>query len=96
MDHSELTVSSKVTDHRPHKPTTIVVNGRERSVTTDFLSFEEIVVLAFDPVPVGPNVTFTVTYRKGPKERPQGTLTPGNSVKVKKGMVFNVTATDQS
>ena len=45
--------------------------------------------------PTGPNVVITVTYSKG--EHPKdGSLLPGQSVKVKAGMVFNVTATDKS
>jgi len=39
---------------------------------------------------------FTITFRKGPNANPKGTLTEGGSVKVKKGMIFDVTATDRS
>lgn len=74
----------------------IVVNGRDKVVTTEELSFEQILKLAFDPVPSGPNWVFTVTYRRGDGHKPEGTLTPGEHVKVKKGMIFNVTATDKS
>ncbi|SMD25563.1 multiubiquitin domain-containing protein [Lentzea albidocapillata] len=74
----------------------VVVNGRTKIVTTDELTFEEVVGLAYDPVPSGPNWVFTVTYRRGHGNKPEGTLAPGESVKVKKGMIFNVTATDKS
>lgn len=74
----------------------IIVNGREKVVTVKELSFDEIVALAFSPVPSGPNVMFTVTYRHGPHENPEGTLTEGHSVKIKDGMIFNVIQTDKS
>jgi hypothetical protein len=77
-------------------PTTIVVNGQEKSVETKEISFGEVVALAFNPVPQGPNVRITVSYRRGPEEKPQGTLTTGQSVNVKKNMLFDVTATDKS
>jgi hypothetical protein len=84
-----------------HKPddghdTTIIVNGQEKTVTAKEVSFEEIVALAFDPVPTGPQVLITVAYRRGHEQKPQGTLTAGQTAKVKKGMIFDVTATDQS
>ncbi len=34
---------------------TIIVNGREKTVTGKTLSFDEVLRLAFDPVPTGPN-----------------------------------------
>ncbi|MDQ6883735.1 MAG: multiubiquitin domain-containing protein [Candidatus Dormibacteraeota bacterium] len=75
---------------------TIVVNGREKTVTGKTLSFDELLRLAFDPVPTGTNWVFTVTYRKGDDEKSDGTLVAGQTVKIKKGMIFNVTATDKS
>jgi hypothetical protein len=80
----------------PHREFTIIVNGRKKVVTKKRLTFNEIVALAFDPVPTGPNIMFTVTYRHGPDANPEGTLIEGGSVKVKDGMIFNVTATDKS
>lgn len=43
-----------------------------------------------------PEIIYTVTYRKGDGHKPEGTLTEGERVKVKDGMIFNVTATDKS
>lgn len=74
----------------------VIVNGREKVVTTDELTFDEVVALAYDPVPNSPNWIFTITYRRGNGHKPEGTLRPGESVKVKEGMIFNVTATDKS
>jgi hypothetical protein len=79
------------------KAVTIIVNGRERTVSKGELTFDEVVRLAFDNPPYGANTLFTITYRKGGNEhRPDGHLIEGGTVKVKKGSVFNVTATDKS
>lgn len=82
----------------PERPKefTIIVNGRKKIVHKKSLTFNEIVALAFDTVPVGPNIMFTITYRHGPHANPEGTLIEGGSVKIKNGMIFNVTATDKS
>jgi hypothetical protein len=82
-------------DHHGHA-VTVIVNGREKTVTAKELSFDEVVALAFDPVPAGENVMITVTFRGGHGDKPQGTLVKGETVKVKDGMVFNVRATDKS
>jgi len=74
----------------------IIVNGQKKTVAKRALSFSEIVALAFETPPAGQNVIFTVTYRKGPEPKPAGTLIPGESVHIKEGMIFNVTATDKS
>lgn len=78
-----------------HKQITILVNTREKVVEKDQLTFEEIVALAFDPVPSGPNIMLTVTYHRGHGNQ-SGDVLAGQSVKVKDQMVFDVTATDLS
>ena len=77
---------------------TIIVNGREKPVEKNAeLTVAQVIALAFDNPPTGPNVQFTITYRKGGNEhRPEGTLSGNDTVKVKEGTVFNVTATDKS
>lgn len=75
---------------------TIIVNGREKQWPKPAISFEEVVELAFGPVPPNPNIIYTVTYKGGPGERPKGTMVKGDIIKIKEGMVFNVTATDKS
>jgi hypothetical protein len=77
--------------------TTIVVNAQEKTVAAKEITFEQLVDLAYDGnPPQGENWVFTLTYRRGADESPQGSLVKGASVKVKKGMVFNVTATDKA
>lgn len=79
-----------------NKEYTIIVNGREKTVTEKELSFDDIVALAFDNPPTGPNIVFTITYRRGHGNKPEGSLVEGETVKIKDGMIFNVTATDKS
>lgn len=75
---------------------TVIVNGRPKKIHQSKVTFMQVVALAFDPVPSGPNWVFTITYRNGPRINPEGTLVEGQSVRIKNGMVFNVTATDKS
>lgn len=75
---------------------TIIVNGTPKSVYKENFTFDEIVKLAFETPPYGENTLFSVTYRKGHGNKPEGMLAPGESVKLKDGMIFDVTATDKS
>jgi hypothetical protein len=78
------------------KLVTIIVNGTPHEVDkNNELTFDEVAQLAYDPVPTGEFIVISVTYSKG-EDGKQGTLLPGDSVKVKAGMVFNVTVTDKS
>lgn len=87
---------SKHEDKGHNKEFTIIVNGRQKTVAERELSFAEIVALAFDNPPTGENIVFTITYRKGEGNKPEGTIVDGETVKIKNGMIFNVTATDKS
>jgi len=78
------------------KSTEIVVNGQKKEVAEKEISYRDVVELAFENPWGNPNVIYTVTYTRGDDDKPQGTLVDGQSVKVKKGMVFNVTRTDKS
>lgn len=78
------------------KDVTIVVNGRETPVPKDELTYDEVLAVAFPNPPTGVDVLITVTYRRGHGEKPEGTLLPGGTLKVKDGMIVNVTATDKS
>jgi hypothetical protein len=75
---------------------TIIVNGQKKVVTKKIATFDEIVKLAFPSPLAGTNILYTVSYEDGPRVNPQGSLKEGQSVKVKNGMIFNVTATDKS
>ena len=75
---------------------TIVVNGREKTVSKkEILTFDEVVELAFPGEPQTETRIYSVTYTKGEGNK-EGELVVGTSVKVKKGMVFNVSPTNRS
>ena len=75
---------------------TIVVNGRPQAVSRRELSFGDLVALAFDNPPNTGNTIYTITYRRGQGNKPDGTLVEGEPLKIKDGMIVNVTATDKS
>jgi hypothetical protein len=79
------------------KQTTIIVDGTEHPWAEKEISYEQVVSLAYDnSPPTGENVLITVGYHRGHGDKPEGDLDPGQSIKVKDGMVFDVTATDRS
>jgi hypothetical protein len=80
----------------PFKGYTIFVNARKKVVQKNVLTFAEIVALAFDTPPSGPNIVITVTFRNAAGDRREGTLIEGESVTIKNGTIFDVTATDKS
>jgi hypothetical protein len=75
------------------KTVTIAVNGREETVTKERLTYEEIVAMAY-PNPDFQGNTYKVTYFRNPEKPGQkpheGTLTKGESIEPKDGMVFTV------
>ena len=76
------------------KDVTIVVNGTPHVVAKEEMTFREIIALA--ELASGPNVSYTITYRRGHGNKPEGSLVEGDVVKIKDGMIFNATATDKS
>lgn len=81
-------------DDAQSKEVTVMINGRPFKVAKDDLSFSDIVTMSNQPT--GPNVSYTITFRRGHGNKPEGSLVEGNDVKVKDGMIINVTATDKS
>ncbi len=77
-------------------PITIIVNGREKSWNEKEISFEQVVKLAFDNYVDNGTTMYTVTYKRGQGEKPEGSMVKSDVVKVKDKMIFNVTATDKS
>lgn len=74
----------------------ITVNGRPHTVKGKEISYDQLVLLSCGSAPQDPNAIFTITYKRGVGEKPEGTMSKGDSVKLKEGMVFNVTATYKS
>lgn len=73
------------------KEINIIVNGRPKKVPDKDISFEEVIALAFNPIP--PNSFFTVTWSHG---NDGGSLLAGGTVPIRNGMKFDVTETGQS
>ena len=73
----------------------IFVNTKETEVSEKELTFARIVELA-QPLPSGPNYEYTIDYRKAAGKKEKGELLPGESVEIKDGTIFDVTATDKS
>jgi hypothetical protein len=73
----------------------IIVNGREKSFAGKEITFKQVVELALGTFEENPDVVYTVSYSKG-EDKKEGTMTVGTSVKVKNGMIFNVTRTNRS
>lgn len=78
------------------KAVTIVVEGTEHTWPKDEITYAEVVGLEVPDYVQHPEITYSVTYKRGHGEKPIGILSPGGSVKVKDGMIFNVSETGQS
>lgn len=74
----------------------IFVNGEERIVKKDKISYEEVIELAFGHYDDDGNINYSVIYFKGNNDKPNGFLVNGQEVMVKKGMRINVTRTNKS
>jgi hypothetical protein len=83
-------------DHDDQHTNQIIVNGRARQVSGKELTFVQVVNLAFDDAVFNDITVYTITFKGGEGHKPEGTLVEGESVKIKKGMVFNVKRTDKS
>ena len=78
------------------KRSSIVVNGRQRDVESEELTFDTLVNLAFDDPARGPQIVFTITFREAGGRIAEGELDEGQRLKVRDGTIINVTRTDQS
>ncbi len=92
-----MSQSSEKKDEKESKEKdfTIIVNAKEHLFQEDEISFEEVVKLAFGSISPDPNVAYTVTYKRGHGNK-EGSLSKGDVVKVKDGMIFNATQTNKS
>lgn len=79
-----------------NKEYNIIVNARDKVWNEKNITYTDVVILAFGSVSNDPNVIYTVTYKKGDNNKPEGIMVKGDSVKVKDGMRFNVTQTNRS
>ncbi|CAN5401173.1 hypothetical protein BH09PAT4_BH09PAT4_00800 [soil metagenome] len=79
------------------KTVTIIVEGTPHEVPkNEDISYAAVVTLEVPDYPQHTDITYAVTYRNGHRDKPEGVLAPGGTVKVKEGMIFNVSETGQS
>ena len=79
------------------KTATIFVEGtRHEWPKNELISFEQVVKWVFTDYSPTDTRTYTVKYKKGDNEKPEGQLVKDASVKVKDRMVFSVSRTGQS
>jgi len=81
---------------KPKKMVSIVVEGTEHEWPKDDISYAEVVTLEVPDYAQHSEITYSVRYKRGQGNKPEGTLAPGASVKVKEGMIFSVSETGQS
>ena len=84
-------------DLKEAKTVTIYVEGTPHEWPKhDQISYEDLVALEFPDHGQNPDTTYSVKFTKAHGHKPEGILVPGATVRVKEGMVFNVSRTGQS
>lgn len=63
----------------------IIINGRAISAEPRLHSYANLVHLGDGQ----PGVLYTMTYDKGPRNRPEGSLTKDSFIRVVEGMIIN-------
>lgn len=81
-------------EHELHEPKTytIIVNTREKVVNQHKLTYEDVVILA--GYTLEEDYNYTISYEAD--EHKDKSLTVGNSVVIKEGMIFDVIRTIKS
>lgn len=78
------------------KLVTLIIEGTAHEWPKDEITYEEVVTLEVPDYPQHAAINYSVKYKRGQGNKPEGTLVKGDSVKVKEGMVFSVSETGQS
>lgn len=78
------------------KAVIIVVEGTPHPWPKGEITYAEVVTLEVPDYAQHPEITYSVKYKNGHGNKPEGILAPGGSVRVKDGMIFNVSETGQS
>lgn len=87
---------SKDTAPGQNKPIVIIVNGQEKTYEGKEIGYKDVIILAFDKFEDNPLIVYTIDYMKGENSNKEGTMESGDTVKIKPGMIFDVTRTDKS
>jgi DNA gyrase/topoisomerase IV subunit A len=91
----EIELLEKELEHRDQR-FCISVNAEEKEVEHKEICYKKVVELAFGCLLEDGVKSYTVTYKKGPAENPEGSMINKQCVKIKDGMRFNVTQTNKS
>lgn len=78
------------------KTVTIIVEATPHQWPKEEITYAEVVTLEIPDYPQHPEITYSVKYKRGNGNKPEGILVPDASVKVKEGMIFSVSPTGQS
>lgn len=79
------------------KTVTIIVEGSPYEwAKNDEITFAQVVTLEVPDYSPTSGISYAVKYTRGEGHKPEGILSPGESVKVKEGMIFSVSETGQS
>lgn len=79
------------------KTVEIIVNGTQHDWSkNDDITYAQVVTLDVPDYAQHSEITYSVKYKNGHGNKPEGTLSLGGSVKVKDGMIFSVSPTGQS
>jgi Multiubiquitin len=82
--------------HEPQTVTIIVEGTPHEWPKNEEISYAQVVTLEVPGYSPNSGVSYAVKYTRGEGHKPEGILSPGESVKVKDGMVFSVSETGQS
>ena len=64
-----------------HKTDTIIVEGTPHEWPKGEITYAEVVTLEVPNYSQYPEITYSVKYKNGPRNKPEGVLSPGASVK---------------
>lgn len=78
------------------KIVTIIVEAIPHDWQKGEITYEEVVSLEVPDYTTCTDITYSVGYERGHGNKPEGSMSPGASVKVKEGMIFRVSETSQS
>jgi hypothetical protein len=84
-------------EHQHEKIRMIYINTREVTWTEKSIGYAEVIKAAY-PGDISNNdqITYTVTYKRGIGNKPEGIMTDGDVISVKNEMIFNVKRTNRS
>ena len=77
------------------KTVTIIVNGRQKDWSEKKISYTQVVTLAFEHPHTEDTYLYIIDYSRAEGNK-KGSMEFGDTLKVKDGMVFNVSETHRS